>query len=1146
MAMEGEGGQETLTILFTDVEGSTAFLTRMGDITGNKVMAAHERLVIEEVARHDGRHIKSLGDGCLAVFASPRRAVECAVAVQRAAMSAPLRVRMGLNTGEVSFTGGDVFGAAVNAGARIMAKAHGGEIVISDVVRQLLGSTSGFELRDRGRVRLRGFPERWRLHEVLWREDVVSGGNPELTPFVGRAAELARLRRVLDSLTVGRGAAVVIRGEAGIGKTRLAGEALDYAQSRGWRVLVGRASPFGAGLGLEPIIEAFGGVLRGLDRPALDALVADLPHLARLFEGTGLTPPAPLGDMALERTLLFQSVARLLERLARGTPLVLLIDDIQWADPASLELLHQLARDIDRHPAALVFTYRSDEPDQTDRLRRLLVSLRRLRGLEEIELARLDAPAVEMLVREFLGTRAPSGLLDILVRAAGTPLFVGAFLRGLLERGQLRRSSSGWELSGEEIAVPTAIRDLVLERLDVLQPAARGVVDLVSLSGGAASHDVLSEAAELPPELLSGVVDQLMTAGLLAEELESDQLTYRLTHPLFYEVAADALPTMKRRRGHATLAMAVERVRPTDLEGLGRHYLAAGPVLDPTRSLEVLTNAGRRASRRGAQAEASRLLDAAVVLARQADREQLPTLLERLAQARHGAGQTDTAVASWCEALELQQPAGDAAALARVRRALGMAEFDRGRLVEAREHLDAAAGLLTGLGATAELADVHTARVTVLHRLGWRDELLAVADDIDGVAARLQSPRVRAQADYVRACALVDTGHPHDALRRGLRGLRSAEHAGDDALTYRLHTACCDASIALGDHARVLEHSEVARRLTGVLGVGVLAGGAALCRPFSAIFSGEWDEARAYSDADVEVARRSDNERLTVSVLVVRVWLLALRGDLPEAEDLLSELKQRFPPSLYADLRGFGLVRTVEARVALEQEQPDRAAAVLGELDQLSGDAVGRLMVSLAEVRARSGDLEAALQAARALSTVSSPFAVAEAAYAEGIAYLASDPRKAAEVLATSAAGFEQLAMPFHTARSRLERAAALVSIDPAEATTEAGRARTVFEQLGAKRYAARAKTVLSRLGVRVQPARALNRRSGPLSRREIEVAALVAEGLTNAEIAERLTVSVRTVTSHLDHIYTRLGIGSRAALARHVSSHGGQLLAGG
>jgi len=164
MGMGGEAGQETLTILFTDVEGSTAFRTRAGDAAGNQVMVAHERLVAEHVRDNDGRLIKALGDGCLAVFASPRRALECAVAVQRATGAAPLRVRMGLNTGEITVTADDVFGAPVNAAARISAKAQGGEILISDVVRQLIGSTAGFELRTRGRVRLRGFPERCRDH----------------------------------------------------------------------------------------------------------------------------------------------------------------------------------------------------------------------------------------------------------------------------------------------------------------------------------------------------------------------------------------------------------------------------------------------------------------------------------------------------------------------------------------------------------------------------------------------------------------------------------------------------------------------------------------------------------------------------------------------------------------------------------------------------------------------------------------------------------------------------------------------------------------------------------------------------------------------------------------------------------------------
>src|SRR5438067_3983034 len=174
--MDGSAGHETLTILFTDVEGSTAFRTRSGDVAGNRVMADHDRLVLEQVARHEGRHVKSLGDGCMAVFTSPRRAAECAVAVQRAARSSPLRVRIGLNVGEVTLVDDDVFGAAVNAAARIAAKAIGGQILVSDVVRQLLGSASGLELRDRGRVRLRGFPERWRLYEVLWDEGRAAGG----------------------------------------------------------------------------------------------------------------------------------------------------------------------------------------------------------------------------------------------------------------------------------------------------------------------------------------------------------------------------------------------------------------------------------------------------------------------------------------------------------------------------------------------------------------------------------------------------------------------------------------------------------------------------------------------------------------------------------------------------------------------------------------------------------------------------------------------------------------------------------------------------------------------------------------------------------------------------------------------------------
>jgi class 3 adenylate cyclase/DNA-binding CsgD family transcriptional regulator len=1133
--MSDAAGQETLTILFTDVEGSTAFRTRAGDVAGNQVIADHERLVAEQVRHHDGRLVKSLGDGCLAVFGSPRRALECAVAVQRATESSPLRVRMGLNTGEVTLTGDDVFGAAVNAAARIAAKAQGGEILLSDVVRQLVGPNAGLELRDRGRLRLRGFPERWRVHELVWQDEGAAGGPPELTPFVGRAAELARLHRVLDSVASGRGAAVLIRGEAGIGKTRLATEALDHARSRGWRILTGRSSPLGTGLGLEPILEAFGGLLRALDQRDRQTLTADLPHLGRLFEGLGLPPPPPVGDPALERTLLFEAVTRLLERLARQAPTVVLIDDVQWADPASIELLHQLTRGIERHPVALVLTYRSGERAESGRLRQLLVALRRGPSVEEIELQRLDRQAVEALAGQFLGGRIPGRLLDILVRAGGTPLFIDAFLRSLLERGYLVRLTDSWTLTETSIEVPAAVRDLILERLEGLDAPARRVVELLALTGAALSHEVLAATGEVEPEALAGAVEHLTAVGVLAEEIDAADLAYRLTHPLYQEVAAGALSEIGRRRGHAALATALERTMPADLEGLGRHYLAAGPALDRGRAREVLSEAGRRAARRGAYDEAVRFLDAALTLARQADDPAgLASLLEQVAEARDRSGQTEAAVASWTEALAIRSTSGDATTIARIHRALGIAEFDRGRLLAGLEHLDHAAERLAGEAPNPEHGSVHFARVTVLRRLARCDELPSVASQLEEVATALGSPLSRAQARYARAAALADNGHSREALAHAVEGLEWARKAGDDTVTYRLHTICCDAAAALGDHGRVRHHSHAGRELLSTLGVAVVAGGAGLYRVMGALQAGAWDEALAMSDEDLEVARHTDNARLRASVLAIRAWLLALRGDLVEAETVVAELRQGSYSAAHADRRAFGFVNIAEARLAIEQDQPERALAAFGAGSLPSNWA---WVTTEPEIRARAGDFAGARRAIEGLTGLSSPLLDAEAAYAEALIHIAcSDPGAAIEALNRSLVLFETLAMPFNSARSRLELAALLAASDPARAATEADQALAAFDQIGAKRYADRAHTLLARLGVRSRPPRRPARPDGPLSRRELEVALLVAEGLTNAEIAERLTLSVRTVTSHLDHIYTRLGINSRVALARRVA----------
>src|SRR3989304_4908098 len=171
----------TVTVLFTDVVGSTGMRTSRGDAAAQEIMHAHDELVRQQIEQHSGQEVKTIGDSFMVAFVSARKAVDCAVAVQRAleehnrrSPSQQVQVRIGLNTGEVVREGDDLFGAAVDAAKRIEAKAGGGRFLVSEAVRAVIGSVKDLGFVDRGRFRLKGFPERWRLYEVAWREEAAA------------------------------------------------------------------------------------------------------------------------------------------------------------------------------------------------------------------------------------------------------------------------------------------------------------------------------------------------------------------------------------------------------------------------------------------------------------------------------------------------------------------------------------------------------------------------------------------------------------------------------------------------------------------------------------------------------------------------------------------------------------------------------------------------------------------------------------------------------------------------------------------------------------------------------------------------------------------------------------------------------------
>ncbi len=280
------GRDGPITILFTDVEGSTDLRSRLGDEPAEEALRAHDELVRAAVAEHGGQEVKALGDGFMVAFASPRRALSCAQVIQRnlatratVAGERALRVRIGVHTGEVVEQDGDLFGQAVHAAARIAAKAKGSEILVSDVTRTIVGTSPGLTFSERGRFRLKGFDERWRLFELDLADQRrgrlpppvaavnLLGDAAERTPFVGRTSERATLSGALARALGGAGSLVLIGGAPGIGKTRLAEEVAADAAGREMAVLAGHNYEMAGASPYVAFVEILEGSLARAERP---------------------------------------------------------------------------------------------------------------------------------------------------------------------------------------------------------------------------------------------------------------------------------------------------------------------------------------------------------------------------------------------------------------------------------------------------------------------------------------------------------------------------------------------------------------------------------------------------------------------------------------------------------------------------------------------------------------------------------------------------------------------------------------------------------------------------------------------------------------------------------------------------------------
>ena len=721
------------TVLITDMEGSTAEMEGRGDTIGMEVIRTHERLVRDVVTAHGGREIKSMGDGFMIAFETPAKGIACALDVQQALQAhnaehpdQPIRVRMGMNAGPVIEEGGDLYGTTVNAASRIAAKARSGQVLVSEAVREGSGAVGDWTFVDRGLYWLKGLRERWTLHEVTRGPSAVHPAALEgLTPFVDREEERASLRSYVDAAIDGRGALVLLVGEAGAGKTRLAEEIGLEGSGRGMRLLTGRCYEASRNDPFTPFIDVLQAVERSVSAESFRAILGEaageiariLPRVRHLYPD--IPAPADLPDADQARRYLFASVRDVLVGMALQRPLYLILDDIHWADEPSLLFLEQLAHELASVPILIIGTYIQAELSASRPLQSLVEDLHRRRLVERFQIGPFAEHDLGTLLEALAGTTVPTALIRLLYdETEGNIFFAEEVFRHLIEQGRVFDAGGNWrrDLDSIDLDLPDTIRLTIGRRLEGLADSTRRILTTAAVIGRAFGFDLLERLSDATDEELIDALDEAERARVIASTSEGGAVQFRFSHELIRQTLAANVSLTRRQLVHHRIAEAIENVYAASLgdhaAAIAYHLEQAGRRADPAKTAHFHTIAGERALEAAAYEEASRHFDAALSRIPSDDPLQRAPVLEKLGAAVRSLGTAEEAIAVWGEALDAYEAVGDedavaqlclrAAQLAPGLRRRAVAELiERGLAALGNRRTPTRAGLLALSGSTA-------------------------------------------------------------------------------------------------------------------------------------------------------------------------------------------------------------------------------------------------------------------------------------------------------------------------------------------------------------------------------------------------------------------------------------------------------------
>ncbi|MGC5327732.1 helix-turn-helix transcriptional regulator [Brevibacillus sp. SYSU BS000544] len=973
------------------------------------------------------------------------------------------------------------------------------------------------------------------------------------SPIVEREKHVTQISAMIANLVDGKGSIVTIMGEPGIGKTRLSQEIMNIASEHRCKVFHGRSYSVGSDTAYTPIIEMCNQNFRGVDSEKVTTWTKDLPDLGKLFRRFQFPEPPKVGDPALEKTRLFESLVCLVERMAEGQPLVIIQDDLHFADPASLEFLHYLSRGMNNSPLLLVLTIDTFGLSINTPASNFIQSLRKEEFFKEFHLDRLSEQGVTRLVTNRLGTALPDGFIAFIMKhSEGVPLFIDELLLSLLETGVLSMQDGAWILSINSIeTIPYRIKELIKGRIQRINSSDQKVLLYAAISKGTVSHRILHRLTQMSEDDFLLSIQKLKSAGLIFEEIQEMEVHYGIYHALVKEVVFDELPIMVRRRAYKFFIEVLEESSFNDVELLAHLYYGAGPEADPARTIMVFLQEAERSLLLHAYASAAKYYKAVLEMIQTKkmteEKSRIPFLLKRLGEAHKMLGERSEAQRYCLEAIRTYVQYDDQIEIARLHGLLSNIFWESGEIEQSLQYLE------DGLAIARRLSDSPEIRYKLLHtsliflsRLKRSEEYYQVYEEIQEVHKLVGTPQAAAQAkvaeiDYWTSYVYKENYMP-GRVRLLIEELGKMEV--EDETLFRGCFVSAINFIFCGQYELSRIYSQKALEVSKQMRILEYEIRSYWIQALADLLSGNWKLALPKIEMSFAKARRIDVGRPLIYAHITKGIVYAWMGNFTEAQLCLDEMKRLVPAFPTKDGHVMDMLAPTEMMIALGTE---RAAEFYELMNRTQPYYVALPFLNMAlwgEIQLSAGDQMGALETAKELLLGKMEENLFSWALGERLlskVHFALGNKESSLIHIHEAANyFKALNIPLEYARSIRIHADMILEDDPEEAKNKLLQCMEIFEHLDADYDLHMTQAIMKKLGVRFPKpgTKSSANKETELSKREMEVARLVAEGLTNIEIAESLIISPRTVSTHLEKIYRRLDINSRASLVKYLMNY--------